>query len=73
MCHGAGALERMWSATRLDALFGDSAVVQYERELLFSQLVELIGRVVTRVDGSVLKSYESLKDELNVSDQAVYQ
>ena len=68
-----GALERMLSATRLDALFESTAVVQYQRELLFSQMVELIGRVVTRVDRSVLKSYESLKDELNVSDQAVYQ
>ncbi len=72
MCHGAGALERMWSATRLDGLFGETAVVQNERELLFSQLVEWIGRVVTRVDRSVLKSYESWKDEQNVSDQAVY-
>ena len=67
-----GALERMWSATRLDALFESTAVVQYERELLFSQLVELIGRVVTRVDRSVLKSYEALKEDLMVSDQAVY-
>jgi hypothetical protein len=67
-----GALERMWSAARLDGLFAETAVVQYERELLFSQLVEWIGRVVTRVDRSVLKSYESLRDEFTVSDQAVY-
>ncbi len=68
-----GALERMLSATRLDALFESTAVVQYQRELLFSQMVELIGRVVTRVDRSVLKSYEAMKQELMVSDEAVYQ
>ena len=67
-----GALERMLSATRLDALFGDTAVEQYTRELLFSQVVEIIGRVVTRVDRSVLKSYEAMREELLVSDQAVY-
>ena len=59
-----GALERMWSATRLDGLFESTAVMQYQREVLFSQLVELIGRVVTRVDRSVLKSYEAMKHEL---------
>ena len=68
-----GALERMLSATRLDALFDSMAVVQYERKLLFSQLVEWIGRVVTRVDRSVLKSCEAMQHELNVSDEAVSQ
>lgn len=67
------SLERMLSASRLDALFREVASVQYERDLLFSGLVELIARVVTRVDRSVLKSYESLKEVLGVSDEAVYQ
>lgn len=67
------ALERMLSVSRLDALFRRVASVQYERDLLFSGLVELIARVVTRVDRSVLKSYESLREVLGVSDEAVYQ
>lgn len=67
------ALERMLSASRLDELFRTHAGVQYERELLFSQLVEVIARVVTRVDRSVLKSIESLREVLTVSDEAVYQ
>ena len=67
------SLERMLSVSRLDALFREFASVQYERDLLFSGLVELIARVVTRVDRSVLKSYESLKEVLAVSDEAVYQ
>lgn len=67
------ALERMLSATRLDTLFRTHAAVQYERVLLFSQLVEIMARVVTRVDRSVLKAIEALKDVLTVTDEAVYQ
>ena len=66
-------LERMLSANRLDELFRTHASVQYERELLFSQLVEVMARVVTRVDRSVLKAIEALKDVLTVTDDAVYQ
>lgn len=67
------ALERMLSATRLDELFRVPADVQYERELLFSQLVEVAARVVTRVDRSVLKAVQAWHDVLTVSDEAVYQ
>lgn len=67
------ALERMLSPARLDQLFHDHAVGQYERCLLFSKLVEMIGLVVTRVEPSVLASYRALKNELEVSDEAVYQ
>lgn len=67
------ALERMLSATRLDALFEANAEQQYTRELLFSQCVEVIARVVTRVDSSVFKSIQALDDVLTVSDEAVYQ
>ena len=67
------ALERMLSATRLDELFRVHADVQYERDLLFSQLVEVASRVITRVDRSVLKAVEALRDVLTVSEEAVYQ
>ncbi len=67
------ALERMLSPPRLDQLFRDQAAEQYERELLFSSLVELMGLVVTRIEPSVLASYRALKDQLGVSDEAVYQ
>ena len=67
------ALERMMSATRLDALFERQARQQYTRELLLSQCVEVIARVVTRVDSSVYKSIQALDDVLTVSDEAVYQ
>lgn len=68
-----GALERMLSAERLDALFQRLATRQYERELLFSSLVEVTGRVVMQVDSSVLVAYRALRDELGVSDEALYQ
>jgi|SRR5580658_7207386 hypothetical protein len=67
------ALERMLAASSLDELFRTHATVQYERDLLFSQLVEVIARVVTRVDRSVLRAVESLREVLTVSDEAVYQ
>lgn len=47
--------------------------MQYERELLFSQLIEVMGRVVTRVDRSVLRAVEALRDVLTVTDEAIYQ
>ena len=67
------ALERMLAASRLDALFHEHASVQYERDLLFSQLVEVMARVVTRVDRSVLRAVEALGDVLTVTDEAIYQ
>jgi hypothetical protein len=67
------ALERMLAASRLDDLFRVHASVQYERELLFSQLTEVMARVVTRVDRSVFRAVESLRDVLTVSDEAIYQ
>lgn len=66
-------LERMLSASHLDEVFRTHASVQYERELLFSQLVEVMARVATRVDRSVLRAVEALRDVLPVSDEAVYQ
>ena len=66
------SLERILSPLRLDQVFRENAVVQYERELLFSSLVDLMSRVVTRIEPSVLSAYRTLKDKLGVSDQAVY-
>jgi hypothetical protein len=66
-------LERMLDPTRLDALFGKVAQSQYVRRLLFSQVTELMGRVICQVEPSVLAAYRSLRDVLEVSDEAVYQ
>ena len=58
------SLERMLSPSRLDQVFYENAMVQYEREILFSSLVDLMSRVVTRVEPSVLSSYRTMKDAL---------
>lgn len=65
-------LESLFDADRLDTLFRDTAQRQYEKELLFSQLLELMLSVVLRVDPSVHAAYKKRADELPVSDQAVY-
>jgi hypothetical protein len=67
------ALERMLSPSRLNQVFRDHAVQQYERELMFSSLVEVMAQVVTRIEPSVLAAYRAMKKELGVSDEAVYQ
>jgi hypothetical protein len=65
-------LESLFDSKRLDALFRDTAQRQYEKELLFSQVVELMTSVVLRVHPSVLAAYKKRKSQLAVSDQAVY-
>lgn len=47
-------LERMLSPARLDQVFHEHAAQQYERELLFSSLVDVMARVVARLELSVL-------------------
>lgn len=66
------AAENLVRADRLDALFDAVAARQYCRSLKFSQVVELMMAVVTRVDDSVLSAYRARKEALGVSDQAVY-
>jgi hypothetical protein len=66
-------LERMLSPARLDQVFHEHASQQYERELLFSSLVDVMARVVARLEPSVLAAYRTLREKLGVSDEAVYQ
>jgi hypothetical protein len=65
-------LEGLFDPERLDALFRDTAQRQYEQELLFSQVVELMMAVVLCVHPSVLAAYKKRRATLSVSDQAVY-
>jgi hypothetical protein len=66
------ALESLFDPDRLDALFRNTAQRQYQKELLFSQVVELMNSVVLRVHPSVLAAYKKRRHLLSVSDQAVY-
>src|SRR5271157_5916395 len=65
-------LEGLFDPDRLDALFRNTAQRQYQKELLFSQVVELMTAVVLRVPPSVLAAYKKRQPLLSVSDQAVY-
>jgi len=66
------ALESLFASDRLDALFRDTAQKQYTRELLFSQLVELMTAVVLRQQPSVYAAYRQGIGRITVSDQSVY-
>jgi IS4 transposase len=66
------SLESLFSAERLDELFGNTAQKQYTRELLFSQLVELMTAVVLQQQPSVLAAYRKGLGRITVSDQSVY-
>ena len=65
-------LENLFCPKRLDALFENTAQRQYHKEVLFSQVTELMMSVVLRVDASVHGAYRKRADILQVSDQAIY-
>jgi hypothetical protein len=65
-------LENVFAPGKLDAVFRSAAVRQYERELLFSQLVDLTSLVVCRVQPSVHAAYKQKQEQMPVSLKALY-
>lgn len=65
-------LENLFSADKLDAVFREAAQVQYERELLFSTVVELTNQVVCRVSKSTRMAFLDQRERIKVSLQAIY-
>lgn len=65
-------LENVFSADALDAVFRQNAVAQYERELLFSTQVNVIGQVVCRISKSVHAAFVRQREEISVSIRALY-
>ena len=65
-------MENVFAPAELDALFNRTAVHQYERELLFSTMVDLVSLVVCRVSKSVHAAYVRKKEEVGVSVRALY-
>ena len=65
-------LENALAPTSLDALFGEHSEWQYERKLLFSSVVDLMGMVVCRLEPSIHTAYKAVKDTLPVSLASVY-
>lgn len=66
------ALENVFSAERLDALFEDAAKRQENRTLLFSTVVDMMGLVACRVHPSIHAAYQKRKAEVGVTAKAVY-
>jgi hypothetical protein len=66
-------LERLFLPQRLDQLFRDTAQRQYQKELLFSEVTELMLSVVLQTHPSVHAAYQQRANQLPVGDQAVYE
>src|SRR5258708_38537903 len=64
--------ERFFEPERLDALFRNSAVKQYERNLPFSLVVDLMQGVVLGAEPTVFAAYTKRQRTFPVSDQSLY-
>jgi len=65
-------LENALTPTAVDALFEGTAERQYTRELLFSDVVDLMGTVVCKIRPSINSAYKKKAEALGVTRQAVY-
>jgi len=65
-------MENIFAPAKLNAIFHAAAVAQYERELLFSTLVDVTSLVVCRITPSIHASYIRLRDRIPVSVRALY-
>jgi bacterioferritin-associated ferredoxin len=67
-----GLMERVFAPESLNELFETTARVQYTKELLFSDLVELMVPVVCGLQPSVRASYQAQAEAMPASLSAVY-
>jgi len=65
-------LEHALGERELDVLFAEHAEWQYEKKLLFSSIVDLMGMVVCKIQPSVCAAYQAVEDTLPVTLSAVY-
>jgi hypothetical protein len=65
-------LENIFSPAALDKIFVNSARQQYEGELLFSSVVNLLAMVVWRQKNSVGEAYKHAREKFEVSVRSVY-
>ncbi len=65
-------VERFFEPERLDELFRETAVGQYERELPFSSVVDLMQGVVLGAEPTVFAAYRKRQATFPVSDQSLY-
>jgi IS4 transposase len=67
-----GVLEHLLDPAHVDAVFAAAAERGYQKELLFSTLVDLFADVVLRVEPSVHAAYQRRQAEVGVSAAALY-
>jgi IS4 transposase len=67
-----GSLEYALSAEFVNEIFAQTAVRQYTRELLFSDVVDLMGGVVCQVFPSVYAGYQKQQKRFPVRRRALY-
>jgi len=65
-------MENFFAPDKLNAVFHAATKVQYERELLFSTLVDVTSLVVCRITPSINAAYVRLRDRIPVSVKALY-
>lgn len=65
-------VERFFEPESLDALFRRTANKQYERQLLFSSVVDLMQSVVLGAEPSVFAAYRKRQHIIPVKDDSVY-
>jgi len=65
-------MERALEPKGLDALFRKHAKRQYEKELLFSTMVDVMALVVCRMQPSVKRAYAAMREKVPVSLTALY-
>jgi hypothetical protein len=65
-------LENVFSPQAIDTIFADTARQQYEGELLFSSVVDLLALVVWRQKKSVGEAYKHAQEKFDVSVRSVY-
>ena len=66
-------LENAFSPQAIDAIFADTAQQQYEGELLFSSVVDLLATVVWRQKKSVGEAYKHAQEKFEVSVRGLQQ
>jgi hypothetical protein len=65
-------MENALPPSTVDALFESTAELQYTRDLLFSDVVTLMGTVVCRIRPSINAAYKKNAQALGVTKKAVY-
>lgn len=67
-----GMLEHALPASLVDEVFEQHAEKQYKHQLLFSQIVDLLGSVVAKTHPSINAAYQRQQEEFSVSSRSVY-